>query len=302
MTQPAVSNNSLTRAPSRAARAGFVLVPGDVEILRLVAEHRFLRREQLSVLVARHAKRLHRRLIKLEEHHHLKSIRLPQAKFIYGIGRRGVEVLVEQGIAPVERLQERLRTHELKDLFLKHEMMIVDVHVSLTRASASGQVKLIGWREGRELYDSVVAVDSRGSSRLPVRPDAFFTLEDLQRPEGARRASYALEADRSTTSHARFQEKIRAYWAYIEQGLHEKKYSVKGFRVLTVTLSDARARNLAGLAASLLPTRAQKYFLFTSIQKFEAGDPIREAICYAPRPQESSDLLPLVARSNELHI
>jgi hypothetical protein len=163
-----------------------------------------------------------------------------------------------------------------------------------------GLVKLVGWQEGRELYDSVIAVDSRGSSRLPVRPDAFFILEDLQRPEGGRRANYALEADRSTTSHARFQEKIRAYWAYIEQGLHEKKYRVKGFRVLTVTLSDARAKNLAGLAASLLPTRAQKYFLFTSMQKFEASDPIGEAICYTPRGGGSNELLALVPRPNEL--
>ena len=42
---------------------------------------------------------------------------------------------------------------------------------------------------------------------------------DSRRQDGANRANYMLEAD---TTHARFQEKIRAYWAHIEQGRHEK--------------------------------------------------------------------------------
>ena len=263
-------------------------------------DHRFLRREQVSSLVGRHPKRIHRRLLKLENNGYLTSLRLPLQPYIYGLGRAGVELLVEQGRAEAELLDERLRTHELTELFLKHEMMIVDIHVRLSVVSQQGIVRLSDWKEGRGLHNSVVAVDDKGTNRLPVRPDAFFTLLDPRRPEGANRANHVLEADRSTATHSRFQEKLRAYWAYIEQGRHQKKFGVKRFRVLTVTLTDARAKNLSVLAASILPERAHKYFLFVPLNRFiENAEPIGEKLCYCPRGT-GDDLHPLIPPPNEL--
>lgn len=180
-------------------------------------------------------------------------------------------------------------------------MMIVDIHVRLTTLTLEKHaVRLAAWREGRELHDSVVAVDQRGSSRLPVRPDAFFTLLDSRRPEGANRANFVLEADRSTSSQTRFQEKIRAYWAYIEQARHEQKFAIKGFRVLTVTLTDARAKNLSALARSVLPERGRKYFLFVPHSRFRGStDPAGERLCYSPRTA-AEEVHPLVPTPNEL--
>jgi len=273
---------------------GFALMEGDIEILGLVLDHRFLQRGQVSALTGRHPKRLHRRLSKLEQNGYLTTLRFPHREYIYGLGRAGSLILVEQGRAEAELLEYRLRAHELSEIFLKHEMMIVDIHVRLTVASDTQAVRVAAWREGRELHDSVVAVDHKGTSRLPVRPDAFFSLLDLRRPEGANRANYMLEADRSTTTHARFQEKIRAYWAYIEQGRHEKKFAIKGFRVLTVTLTDARAKNLSAFAASVLPEKARKYFFFTPLRKLlESAGPFEERFCYCPRtPDELHALAP----------
>lgn len=281
---------------------GFVLTSDDIEILRLISEYRFLRREHVSALTGRHAKRIHRRLLKLESYKYLSTLRLPQQKFIYGIGRAGFETLVEQGIAEPMMLGERLRSHELSELFLKHEMMIVDIHVLVHLACrGDSPIRLSAWREGKGLYDSVQVADHKGTNRLPVRPDAFFTLVDSRRPEGANRANFMLEADRSTASHTRFQEKIRAYWGYVEQGLHEQKLRVRGFRVLTVTLTDARARNLSTLAASLLPERARKYFYFVPLSRLTASsDPIGEASCYSARAASTGELQPLVPAPNQL--
>jgi Replication-relaxation len=296
--QQSETNHSPLRA---ASSRGFVMTKDDIDILGLVLDHRFLRRDHLSTLTGRHAKRLHRRLSRLEEHGYLTSIRLPQQKFIYGLGRCGVETLVGQGRAPEAMLDERLRTHELSELFLKHEMMIVDIHVRLSAAPKDGPVCLAGWREGIELHDTVVAVDARGSSKLPVRPDAFFTLLDSRRLEGANRANYALEADRSTTTQTRFQEKLRAYWAYIEQGRHEKRFGVKGFRVLTVTLTEARAKNLMALATTVVPEKARKYFLFTPLDRFmKSVEPTGERLCYSARTPEH-ELHALVPPPNQLH-
>jgi len=85
--------------------------------------------------------------------------------------------------------------------------------------------------------------------------------------------------------HTSFKEKIRAYWHYREQGLHAKRFGIRSFRVLTVTLSGARARNLCDLAATILPEGARKHFLFATADNYSLQDPkpIFEDICLSPR-------------------
>jgi hypothetical protein len=196
--------------------APVVLVPSDVVLFKLVYEYRLLRRGHLSVLTGRPLKRLHRRLLQLVRAGYLATIKLPQQKHIYGLGRLAVPVLVEEGIADEELLAQRSRIHDLKELFLRHEMMIVDLHVTLSLATRGNALRLVNWREGRELHDSVVVQDHNINKSLPVRPDAFFTLEDSRRAAGGNKAHYFLEADRSTENQSRFRDKIRAYFHYIE--------------------------------------------------------------------------------------
>jgi hypothetical protein len=196
-----------------------------------------------------------------------------------------VAVLVEEGIADPEILAQRSRIHELKELFLKHEMMVVDLHVMLALATRGHDLRLVAWREGSELYDSVTVSDHEGMSKLSVRPDAFFTLEDSRRRAGANQAHFFLEADRSTERQSRFRDKIRAYWHYIEQGLHDQKFGIRNVRVVTVAKTDERAKNLALLAGALLPERALKYYFFSSLTGFslENPSPILDAVYLSPR-------------------
>lgn len=266
-------NQNHTRAETRAARSGFVFAKGDLEILRMTYEFRFLRREHISVLTERDPKRVHRRLAKLVHHGMLSVTRLPQQKHIYSIGHAGLPMLVEHGIVSGSAATQRLRASELKELFLKHEMLIVDHHVLLVLAGKTGELGLVQWKEGRELFDSVIIREPGGVSKLPVRPDAFFTMEDRRRDEGANLFSFFLEIDRSTMAHKTFKDKILAYWHYREQGLHAKRWGIKGFRILTVTLTQARASNLRDLAASILPDRARKHFLFTSADNYALREP-----------------------------
>ena len=224
-------------------------------------------------------------LIELLFRNQSSRIKLPQQKHIYGLGKAAAPILVEEGTADHKLLLKRSRIHELKELGLKHEMMIVDLHVILELATRPSNLRLISWKEGRGLYDSVMVTDHAGMEKLPIRPDAFFTLEDSERPAGANHAHFFLEADRSSENHTRFQNKIRAYWHYLEQGLHGQKFGIKNFRVLTVTLTEERAKNLCALASSLLPGRARKYFFFTSLKKFgiENPSPILKAVYLSPR-------------------
>ena len=254
-------------------RKGFSLVAGDMTVLKAVSEFRFLLREHLSALTGRSAKRLHRRLLALVKNGYLLVTRLPQQKHIYSLGRAGITALVTEGAIKDGADVRRIRTSELKELFLKHEMMIVDQHVTLRLAERVGDLRLIRWEEGRGLFDSVIVTDHRGFIKLPVRPDAFFTLEDTRRDEGKNRFHFFLEIDRSTMPHTAFREKLRAYRHYREQGLHAKKLGIQSYRVLTVTLTGTRAHNLRDLAGAMLPEGARKHFLFTAMDNYSLRDP-----------------------------
>ena len=50
--------------------------------------------------------------------------------------------------------------------------------------------------EGKQI--GAMVDDHDGRKKLPVRPDAFFALEDSERPTGANQMHFFLEADRST--------------------------------------------------------------------------------------------------------
>jgi hypothetical protein len=199
-------------------------------------------------------------------------------------------------MAEKEILTQRLRTHELKELFLKHEMMIVDIHVMLTLAGRAADLQPCTWQEGRELYDSVTVTDHDGIHKLPIRPDAFFSIEDSRRTTGINRAHFFLEADRSTATQTRFKDKIHAYWHYLKQGLHAKKFGIKNFRVVTVTITPERATNLFALAASMLPERARKYYFFTSIKSLSLENPgsILDAVYLSPRAGGLNSRYPLI--------
>jgi hypothetical protein len=297
-------NPSTLRIPDDGAKkrhpprlAGFVLASGDSEIFRLLYEYRFLRREQMSVLIGRDPKRLHRRLLKLVDAGYLTSKKLPQQKHIYGLAKAGQRALVEEGRAGPDLLDKRFRLHELSEYFLKHEMMIADVHVILSLAGRSGALKLISWREGRGLHDSVTVAGHDGVEKSPFRPDAFFALKDSRRNEGQDLMHFFLEADRSRENHPDFGEKIPVYWHYLQQGLHEKQFGIKSFRMITVTITDERARKLAKCVAELVPQGAWKYFLFTSCKNFSLDNPapIFDDICLRPGGSETDHLrYPLV--------
>ena len=266
--QPAVGRTA-TPLP-----VGFRLAEGDLEILRLVFAFRFACIEHLCALTGRSYVAIHRRLSKLTRHRYLYRIVRPFQKHIYAIGKAGIPLLVERGVASKEALDQRLRHHELKDLFIKHQMMLVDLHAILTLATRDSHVKLVGWHEGPNLRDSVTFSEDNRRHKLPVRPDAFFTLQDDRRPEGQNRAHFFLEADRSTTSHTRFQKKLKAYWHYGQQGLHNRNFGIKRFRVVVVTLTPERARNLCQTAAEVLPQgQARQLFLFTAMKTFSLDEP-----------------------------
>jgi hypothetical protein len=232
----------------------------DLEILRYSHELRFCTIDHLTALTGRHRQALHLRLQQLITEKYAYRIKFPNPnqKHIYSIGSQGYKHLAYHGLIGFENVPARLRTNELKPLFLDHTLLVTDIHATLILASRDSEKRLTNWREGKELYDSVTFYEEGKKKRLPVCPDAFFQIE-----EEGKQLAYALEADRGTTTHRTFNDKINGYWRFLEQNRQVKAYDVKWFRVITVTLTQARADRLAKLASQSIPAKFLKYFLFT---------------------------------------
>jgi len=237
----------------------------DHDILRYCHELRFCTIDHLATLTGRHRQALNLRLNQLIAEKYIYRYRFPNPnhKHIYSIGSQGYRRLAVSGAIRLEDVPARLRTAELKPLFLDHTLLVTDIHTALILASRNSPKRLVEWREGKELYESVTFFENGRKKRLPVCPDAFFQIE-----EDGKRLAFALEADRGTTTRRTFDDKIKAYWRFLEQNRQVKAYGVKWFRVVTVTLTHARAEGLAELANQSLPAKFRKYFVFHAKDDF----------------------------------
>lgn len=266
----------------------------DLELLRHCHELRFCTIDHLTALTGRRRQAINLRLSQLiaEKYIHRYRFPNPNQKHVYSIGSQGFRCLAFQGVIRLADVPARLRTGELKPLFLNHTLLVTDIHASLILASRSSPKRLVEWREGKELYESVTFYEDGKKRRLPVCPDAFFQIEKAGRPET--RLAFALEADRGTTTRRTFDDKINAYWRFLEQRRQIKSYGVKWFRAVTITLTQARADSLADLARQTVPDRLRKYFLFASREHFSFGSPdvIFDAIYRTTKGQTRTFLMP----------
>ncbi|KXK05269.1 MAG: hypothetical protein UZ17_ACD001000693 [Acidobacteria bacterium OLB17] len=247
--------------------------PADLDLLRWCHELRFCTIDHLTALTGRHRQALNLRLRTLiqEKYVYRTAFPNPNQKHVYSLGTQGFRHLAYAGVIRLTDVPVRLRTSELKPFFLDHTLLVTDIHATLILASRESEKRVTDWREGRELYDSVTFYENGRKKRLPVCPDAFFSLETNCDPKT--RTTFALEADRGTTTRRTFEGKLNGYWRFLEQNRQIKSYGVKWFRIVTVTLTDARAQGLAVMASDTIPDRLKKYFLFASREHFSLERP-----------------------------
>ena len=281
-------------------KRGFWLTEGDVEIFTYIYQLRFATNDHLIPLTGRSQRKLNGRLEKLTREKYLYRRRGSLSeRYIYTLNKKAAPILVERGVAPKEIIDSRVRLGELKELFLKHALMLADILTMLMLASRNSPIKLIDWREGKtDVYDSVTVFEKGERVKYPVRPDAFLTLQDTRRPEGKNKSNFFLEADRSTTTSKRFQRKIKGYEHYHRQGLHTKKYGIQGFQVVTLTLTESRAVNLCAAVGEVLPKGERRYYLFAPVKyfTFENSEYIFDDIFMTPHDEKRYYLIPPLAK------
>jgi len=225
---------------------------GDLEIIRAVAEHRFLNTYQIQRLTGRGIRNLRRRLQYLYHSGYLgrpggeQDSLWMSGPMVYGLGPKGAQLLRDDKVGfDRGKIDWQRRNSKVSPYFLAHTLMIADVRIALELACrASQDVKLVYWEQGQHLYDRVYLPDL--GQEAPIAPDAFFTLEVAG--EEVSFHHFMLEVDRGTQTHRRFLLKLQAYLQWRRQGGHERLLDITTFRVLTITNSAVRRDNLNALA------------------------------------------------------
>ncbi|MFH1565152.1 MAG: replication-relaxation family protein [bacterium] len=241
----------------------------DLEILRLVADYGVLSSAHIYALLGTSTsgatRRVQERLSRLFHNGYLHrppqqiTLNVYQQVFnsqygalnsgshlIYTITQQGADMAFLDD--PERRQQISWQTQAYKRQFLNlwHALMVAEFHATIAQVDyEKTKTQLRSWKQGEDINQhppQVKIKGKKGSIKKAIKPDAYFILK-----KGEYVQHFFLEADRSTMTIARFVEKIKAYWKLWQEKKHAEHFGIGesvGFRVLTTTISEARAENL----------------------------------------------------------
>jgi len=284
------------RAPTPELR----LTPRDVDLVRAVAAHRFLRSTHLVALSGGSPQKILRRLQLLYHHRYLDRPKMQldfyergSEPMVYALGNRGADLLAKEDGCPRGKVNWSAKNGEATRAFLRHTLFVADLMVGFELgARALGHVGLISQGEilargseeprcTRQPLGWRVRVREGGeTAELGILPDKFFGLRFEDEPEGKNRSYFFLEADRGTMPVRRqglIQSSVyRKFLAYAEtwrHRLHTRHFGIRYFRVLTVAPTLDRVRHLLEAQASL-PGGGSPLFLFAASESLRSGNPL----------------------------
>ena len=285
----------------RAADApAFRFTDGDLEIVSLLARHRFLRSTHIAALVGRSVDRVNDRLLRL---FHAGYVDRPRAQldyyptsgsapFIYALADQGARLLAEHDTANSFDAEWSRNNRKAGRPFIEHQIEIMDFYVSLQLAVRSRPDLSLIHADDLAAQRPVQALDRNTPFALRVQlsqngiahdigavPDLVFGVRYSDRS----RRCFLVEIDRGTMPVTRgdirqtsFERKMRAYLAAHTARLHERYFGWKTFRVLTVTTDDLRLRAMQEALSLLRSTTGPgaKLFFFVTRQALVGADPL----------------------------
>jgi len=230
-----------------------IITDRDLDIIEAILRYRFTPASELLRLVGGNEDVTHRRLRWLWECGLINRFAFPfprpHSEFYYYLDNRtGLDLLVARRGAEVhDEMLDEIRNNRERDYagavlrgqhmqlgFLQHSLMISRMHFCIEMASrkSNGKVDLVAWRQGGPLTGRKVVVpkvkssrdgnqrfweESAETERLPVEPDAMFSLRFSDRGQDAQLAHFFYEADRGTMNTADMLKKLRGYFHFIKR-------------------------------------------------------------------------------------
>ncbi|MBX7208662.1 MAG: replication-relaxation family protein [Verrucomicrobiaceae bacterium] len=256
----------------------------DLEIIRQISRHRFLRSTHVIALAGGSAQQVLRRLQRL---YHLGYLERPKCqidyyhrtgsqRLVYGLARKGATVLASLGGSEHRPIDWNEKNQHIGRPFLEHALLVSDFTVLLELSCRSrNDVRFITANElplpsaTQKLGEPFRwGVTMPTGEKLGIVPDAVFALDQTRAGGTIERTFYFLEADRATMPITRrglkqtsFFRKLLAYEATWSHGLHRSRFGFHRFRVLTITSTSQRSTNL--IAASRKLRSGQGLFMFS---------------------------------------
>jgi len=275
----------------------FQLTDRDVEIIRQVARHRFLRSTHLTQLLNASHKKICERLTPLYHAGYLDRPRAQldyyvrgggSAPLVYALGNRGSQLLATRDGFRTANIDWTQKNKETGREFILHTLAVSDFRVALAVGSRAHNGITLQHRDQllATLPDPTrsscnpwawrVRVHHAGAFQdVGLSPDYTFALF----LRDGRRRPYIVECDRGTMPVERTSlnqtsmlRKFLAYEAGRLQSLHERQFGWKNFRVLIVTESHERANNMRDLVARTSSLRNSPLFLFTDNSSLAKSD------------------------------
>lgn len=161
--------------------------------------------------------------------------------------------------------------------FLEHLLSTNDFRVAVWYAARTHHLDLPVWLDERtlkspQMKDTLILKGEKGGrEKAAVVPDAFFRLETAED-----RYNFFVECDLGTVTldasgsgKRDWMRKIRTYLEYYRSGAYEKRYATKDMRILTVTRSEKRMRNLKEVTEA---AGGKSRFWFTTFDAFKRED------------------------------
>ena len=269
----------------------------DVEIIRQVARHRFLRSTHLFALIGGSPPRIGERLAPL---YHAGFLDRPRsqieyhvrgggsAPMVYALGTRGAQLLkIQDGLENAD-LDWARKNHTSGREFILHTLAVADVRVALTVACRQRKGFTLvepdqflaaapdETQQALSPWSWRVRIQHRGSIKeIGLLPDYAFVLI---LPDGRRRP-FLVEIDRGTMPVERalldrssMLRKFLAYEGGRKQELHTSRFGWRNFRVLVVTSSAERARTMRALIGRTPALNGSPLFLFAIQEAFAQSD------------------------------
>jgi Replication-relaxation len=246
----------------------FRVTDDDVEIVRQLARHRFLRSTHIAALVGRSLDRTNDRLSRL---YHASYLDRPRAQLdyypssgsapmVYALADRGARLLIERDGTEFANVEWSRKNRQAGRPFIEHQLEIMDFYVALQcSAQRRRDVRLIhpdelvkSFPDQRVNTRNPFAVRARlvhggVAQEIAVVPDLTFGLSFSDRS----RRCFMVEIDRGTMPVVRtdfaqtsFERKMRGYLTAHAAKQHEKQFGWKAFRVLTITTDQARKQSM----------------------------------------------------------
>lgn len=281
----------------------FRITARDMDILRYLARFRFLSSAHIVRLVDGSEQQVLRRLRKLFDHGFCERPRSQIAQLanfhdegnrplVYGLATSGSRLLALDGYGAIDRLDWTTKSSRATNDFLVHTLETAEVMIGFEQACREEQApRLIDHHallpylpEATRSDDDPFRLDvqvSMQKSREPIEiaviPDRLFSLF----LPNETRLNFALERDRGTmdiwanqlVGKSSYRRKLLGYWQGWQADRHTSRWGFKAFRMLTVTTTDGRVKNMLEAQRRIVGPQGSNMFLFTTLDRLIGRSP-----------------------------